>query len=317
MATSNSTNFNQTRNEIISDALQLLGVIGANDTAAANDITFCSNLLNKMVKSWEAQGVHLWTASEAIIALRDGVNKYTLVNSASGDKAGDSAIDTTLTADASSGATTLTLDDTTGMTAADNIGIALDDNTRHWTTIVSVDSSTQVTITSGLASAASSGNTVITYTTKLDRPLNIVAVRYKNSSGVERELRKMGRVEFMRMPNKSNTGTVNSYYYSPQRDNGLLYVYLTPSDANDYLTVSYLRSIQDFDASSDNPDFPQEWLDPITHNLAVRAAPAYGISLSKTNPDLVVTAKTLLEEMNAWDTEEGSLRIVPNHRYDN
>src|SRR5690349_18697247 len=45
-----------------------------------------------------------------------------------------------------------------GMTIADNIGIKLDDSTRQWTTIVSIDSATQITVTDALTSSAGQGN---------------------------------------------------------------------------------------------------------------------------------------------------------------
>ena len=256
MATSNSTNFTQTRDQIISDALQLIGRLGEGETATANAISFCSNILNKLIKHWEAKGLHCWTESEGTLFLVEGQNKYTL--STSGDRATDDStlVETTLTADASS--TTLTLDSTTGMTAADQIGIELDDNTRQWTTIVSVDSSTQVTITTGLTSTASSGNTVFSYTSKIDRPLHIMDARLRNSSNYDRPLTIYGRAQFMQIPNKLNEAPATVIYYSPQRDNGLLYVWPTPdSDMGNRIKFSYLRSIQDFDSSCDNPDLPQ------------------------------------------------------------
>ena len=50
MATSGSVNFNQTRNEIINDAMQLLGVYGVGRTISAEDEVFAASILNKMVK---------------------------------------------------------------------------------------------------------------------------------------------------------------------------------------------------------------------------------------------------------------------------
>jgi hypothetical protein len=313
LATSNSINYSQNRNELISDALQLLGVIGAGESASANDITFCSAILNKMVKAWEAQGIHLWKESEAIIAVIPGKNKYTLAAS-NGDIIGDNPVETTLTASASGA--TLTLSDTTGMTAADNIVITLDDDTHHSTTIVSVDTPTQVTITSAVASVASSGNCVFTYTAAAGRPLNVNNCRYKYNNGIERAMLKMGRSEFMALPNKSMSAPCTAFYYTPQLSNGYLYVYPTPSEPNDTLHISYQKSIQDFDGAADDPDFPQEWLEAITYNLAARVAPAYGLTLSKVNPDILGIAQSSLANAELWDTEEGSVRIVPNNRFD-
>ena len=54
-----STSFSQTRDQISTDALMLLGIYGSEDTPNTNDLNICSNLLNKMLKGWEGQGIHL------------------------------------------------------------------------------------------------------------------------------------------------------------------------------------------------------------------------------------------------------------------
>ena len=311
MATSGSINYSQNRNEIITDALSMLGVVSAGGTATANDVTFCSAQLNKMVKAWQGQGIHLWKECEAVVLLTNDQNKYSL-SSSSNDKMGDNPVQTELTASASG--SSLTVISTAGMTAADNISIEFDDNTRHNTTIVSVDSTTTLTITSALASAAASGNNVVTYTTRSGRPMNIINARYKVNGGVERKIRKMGRSEFMALPNKSNNGVITAWYYSPQLTNGLLYVWQTPDQVGDILLVSYIKSIEDFDASSDDPDFPQEWLECLTLNLAVRVSPAFGLNLQRDNPGLVMDARMGLDELKAWDSEEGSVYFIPGKR---
>jgi len=314
MATSSSTNYNQTRNEIISDALALLGVIGiANgtmETPTAGDITFCSGILNKMVKAWQAQGIHLWKEREGTVFLREDVNTYTL-SSSSTDKAGIDAVETTLSAAATSGASTITVTSSTGMSVSDNIGIELDDGTRQWTTISSI-STTTITLATTLTDDAASGNTVFTYTTAVGRPLNITGARFRNADGTDRPVTLMGRTEFMQIPNKTTTGKTNSIFYSPQLSNGKLYVWPTPDDVADRLKISYIASIEDFDSSTDDPDFPAEWLEALTYNLAVRIAPSYGKRLSKNDPEIIAVAADALLRMQLWDSEQASIQIVPN-----
>ncbi len=236
MATSGSTDYNQTRNEIISDSLQLLGVLGSGETATANDITLCSNFLNKMIKSWQGQGIHLWKESEGTITIVADQYQYTL-------------------------------------------------NSSNYPTI--------------------------------GRPLNITSCRYHYSDGLERKMKKFGRSQYNELPNKSTSeGASTIFYYSPQLTSGELYVWPVPQETADSIIISYVKSIEDFDAAGDNPDFPQEWLECITYNLAVRVAPAFGITLSRVNPDIIQIAQTTLAELNAWDSEEGSIHITPNYRND-
>ena len=70
MATSGSTDFNSTRNEIIYDALRRINVLGENEIASAYDLELTNRVLNRMVKAWEAQGIHLWTKSQAVLFLQ-------------------------------------------------------------------------------------------------------------------------------------------------------------------------------------------------------------------------------------------------------
>lgn len=311
MPTSGTITYNQNRNEIITDVLQHLGVVGSGQTPTANDVTFVSAQLNKMVKAWENQGIHLWAEEEAVIALRNGVNIYNL--SSTGDKAGKDGVSTTTTSIHSAGITTLVVSSVNGMNVSDSIGIQLDDNTMQWTTITAINTATlTLTLNAALTGSSSSGNTVIVYTTILGRPLNIISCRYKYNSGNERTMDKFGRVEFMEINNKNTTGPCTAFYFSPKLSTGKLYVWPTPNTCADLLTITYQRSIEDFSASTDAPDFPQEWLEPITFNLAVRVAPAFGISLMKSKPDILQIAKESLAEAKSWDTEEGSLYVVPD-----
>lgn len=234
MATSGSIDYNQTRNEIISDSLQLLGVIGSGETANANDITLCSSFLNKMVKAWQAQGIHLWKETTATVTLVADTYSYTIS----------------------------------------------------------------------------------------PRPLNIISCRYSYASGIDRPMKKFGRAQYDNLPTKTtSTGPCTVFYYTPQLSTGVLKVWPVPTsteaDALDTLTITYIQSIEDFDDSTDNPDFPAEWLECLTYNLAVKIAPAFGITLSKMNPDIAITAQQGLAELQAWDSEEGSVKITPNYRYDN
>lgn len=313
MATSNSTDYSRTRDQIITDAFIILGVYGTSDTVSANDISFASNRLNEMIKGWESKGIHLWTEQEGAIFLTDDQQSYSL-SSSSADICGDDPRFTTLTANSSS--STLVVDSTVGMTAADNIGVVLDAGTLHWTTIVSVDSTTGLTITSTLPSIASSGNNVFTFTNRIDKPLLIKSARYRYSDGTERPITKKGRVGFMNLPDKTATGPATVIYYSPKVSTATAYVWPVCEDVGECIRISYTRRIQDFDSSSNTPDFPQECYEAATYNLSIRLAPAYGIDTQKLNPDIKEIAQQAMIDMMMWDIEEGSTHIVPNYRYD-
>lgn len=313
MTTSNSTDFTLTRDQIITQALNLLGVYGQGDTVSPNDISFSANALNMMVKAWEGQGIHLWTSSEAALFLTLGQQKYSMKNTAS-DVTGDYPIFNILTNNSSGNSISVT--STVGITINDNIGIKLDSNIIQWTTVSAIPTSTTLTLAASLTSSASSGNSVFSFTTRTDRPLEITSARYRYGRGVERPITKKGRDDFMRVSQKSTTGKANQFFYTPKVSDSWLYMWPTADDVGDCITFSYVRRIQDFDSSTDAPDLPQEWLEAIVYNLAIRLAPGFGIATAKLSPDLVQVAQASLVEMQLWDSEEGSLNIVPNYRYD-
>lgn len=313
MTTSSSTNFNTTRNEIIAAALTLLGVYRPGATISANDYTFCATQLNSMIKRWQTKGLHLWTEAEGTLCLTENQNIYTLSDTTT-DYIGKDTKHINLESDASG--TSLTVTSTVGITAADNIIVALDDNTKHSTTIVSVDSSTTLTINTTLPSTASSGNSVFTYTSEVNRILYIKAGRLITKDGVERPIKLFGRNEFMDMPNKSSTGPTIGIYYTPQLNFGKLYVYPTPQDVNEAINFSYIRVIEDLDNSTDDPDLPQEWIDALILNLAVRVAVTYGRQIRSTNPELITDAQQALIDLYMFDFEEGSIKIVPNEDFE-
>ena len=76
MTTSNSTVFNQTRDQLIAGALRMLGVVAQGESPNAVQITEASEALNMMVKAFEADGMPLWGLTEYTLTMTTGVSKY-------------------------------------------------------------------------------------------------------------------------------------------------------------------------------------------------------------------------------------------------
>jgi hypothetical protein len=123
----------------------------------------------------------------------------------------------------------------------------------------------------------------------------------------------------MLIPQKLLTGQPIILYYSPQTTTGIIYLWPAPGQANNQVRFTYLREINDATNPTDNFDLPQEWLECITYNLAVRIAPAYGINLTSSgisgNPGLVTQAAQYLEELKAWDSGQPFIQFVPGWDY--
>jgi len=223
MATSGSTDYSQTRDDIIKRALRLIGALAQGESPTTDQVTEAAVALNGLVKAWEADGMPLWAIKERTITLQANTNTYTL-------------------------------------------------------------------------------NT--------PKPLKVIQAWYRNTtSNVDVPMRVITRDEYNRLGNKYSAGTPIQVYYEPRRDDGVLHVFPTPSAtdaANVSIHIVYQAPFDDFDQSTDTPDFPQEWYDAVTYGLATRLAPEYGLPI----PD----RKTLWQEMSIikqdalnFGLEEGSL----------
>ena len=311
MATSGSVDFNLTRDEIINDALVQIGAIEAGENPAATDTAFAARQLNRMVKTWQADGVRLWTRREAFLFLVDSQGRYQLGNSSS-DKAAmvDDTVRTELSAAAAAGASTITVDSVTDMAASDNIGVVLDDGTIDWDTIASISTLT-ITLTGTLTSAASTNNQVFTYTTTINRPLRVIAAQRTAKTDVDTPITVVSHAEYQRLPNKTDPGLTNELYYQPERDAGYVYLWPEPNTPNDRIRMTCQFPIEDFDTSAHNPDLPQEWLDCLVWNLAKKLCASYGVPM-ETAALVTVEADDLYTLMTEWDREPQSTMFAPD-----
>jgi len=301
MAVSGSKNYSVTRSDIINAALRKLGEFDSGESPSGSDTSAAATALNLMVKEWVADGADIPLREEITLFLQPGTESYSLGGTA---KATKSYVETTLSSAAASGATTLSLTSTTGMTAADNIGIKLNDNTIHWTTISSVAGTT---IASGLASAAASGNRVYTYTTAALRPQDILFAYRRDKNGLDTEVTLVGESEYQRLTDKDSSGPPVQVYYRQSLSSGTLFVWPTDGGSNTDKVVLVARGLpDDFDASSNTPAFPIEWGNALVWGLAAELAPEYGITGSEFR-DLVAMADNKLQKVLNYNTENASV----------
>jgi len=306
MATSGSKNFSVTRSDITNAALRKLGVYDQGEAPLSSDTQNASLALNLMIKEWAAQGRDTWLRQEVTLFLQPDTQSYSLGTT----HATTSFSETTLSADHTASATSISLTSSSGMTAADNIGIKLDDDSIHWTTISTVDSSTAVTIASGLASAASSGNKVYAYTTKAGRPQKILFAYRRDTSGLDTEVTIIGENEYRRQSNKASSGPPVQIYYNPTLTTGTLYVWPVDGGSTwDKLIFIGQYLPDDFDSSADNPEFPIEWGNALVWNLAAEMASEYGLSEAE-QARIWSIAQAKLRDVLFYDVENASMIIA-------
>lgn len=313
MTTSGTTTFISSRNTIINDALRLINILGENETASAYDLELSNRTLNRMIKSWENQAIHLWTKTTGVIFLQKNQSEYDL-SSTSSDHATTTWYSTTLSANAAIGATSFTASSTVNMTISDYVGIEQADGTLHWTTIATIPDSITFTVNTGITVAASSGNIVWNYTTKLDQPVKVYSANYRSKSNIDVPMNEWSYQEYFEQPSKTSTGTPVNYNFDKQRDNAIIRVWPTPANVNFIMPITFSRKIQDSGTASNTQDFPQEWENAIIYNLAPLLAVAYGKNQGDRYVSLVQEAQFLLQEALDFDNELGSVYISPSYK---
>lgn len=78
MTTSGSIDFVVNRDDIITEALELLGVLGEGQSPTANQLTSCAMTLNMMVKYWQSQGLNIYALANQTVDLVADTASYTL-----------------------------------------------------------------------------------------------------------------------------------------------------------------------------------------------------------------------------------------------
>jgi hypothetical protein len=147
-------------------------------------------------------------------------------------------------------------------------------------------------------------------TVNTPKPLKIVQAYLRHtSSGTDTPLTIITRQEYELLGKKSTTGNPVQIFYEPLLTTGILHVYPVPDAtvaAAYTLSIIYQRPFEDFDATADEPDFPQEYFDCIKFGLADRIAPEHGLAI-QDRQDLRARAKELRMEALGFGSEEGSI----------
>lgn len=310
MATSGSINLTASRDDIITEALELLGVLPEGESPNANQLTASARTLNYMIKSWQADGLNLFAVQKVYLFTNKDQSTYTL-NSSTTDHYTASFTQTALSADALSGATSITVDSISGISASDKIGVYQDDDTVHWTTVSGAPSGATITLASALTAAASDDAVVYAYTSKANRPMRVMeAVVHHAASGTDIPVLVGSRTEYFDQTLKTTDSRVNTIWYDPQVAAPKLSVWPQSDDERDYLILNIQRTLEDLDAASDDVDFPQEWFMALSYNLAMNLGPKHG---KQNLSQLAAIAEREYSRVRASDDESASVFLLPAH----
>ena len=166
--------------------------------------------------------------------------------------------------------------------------------------------------------ATTSYNIGTSQTINTPRPLKIHQAWLRNTDdSTDKPLNILTRQEYDTLSAKSSTGIPVSLFYDPQGGAtayGTIHLWPKPDTTAiaDYTCyIVYQRPFEDFDASTDTPDFPQEWYLPLMWMLAYTMAPMHGVPLEERKL-LLAEASNLKQQALNFGMEEGSLMIQPD-----
>ena len=312
MTTSGVNTLSVTRDEIINMAFEDMGVYAPGmEAPEPGEISTAAVRLNMMLKAWQAANVGLWLHQTATLPLAAAAQSYNL--GPTGANCSTLMGEAALAVAAVTADLTITVDDDTGITNGQYIGIEQDDDTIHWTTVNGVPVANVVTLTAGMVEDAAIGSVVYFYTNKISRPLSIVEARISDVDGNETPLTVLSRNEYLTLPLKSAEGRTNSYYYDPQLTNGILSVWPVNTVLSDKIIFTFRVPVQVFVNLNDTPDFPYEWFDALHYNLALRLCSAFTVPPQR-RAEIKEMAAITLQDADGFDREqEVSIQIVPGY----
>jgi hypothetical protein len=312
MATSDNYVLTETAYSIVKSALLACGAIDPSQSLSDTDLNTGLADLNRLVKYLQTKkNAPLWKQEEGVLFLDAGKTSYILGPGGDESCNYDDFYSTTTDADELTGQTVISVTATGTIANSDYIGIELDDGTRHWSTISSFVADDTITIADALPSAASSGNTVYTYTSTIPKPLKILDnSRFQRTvSDDEIQIKRWSKQRYMDQTDKTSQGDVVNDAFQPLLSTSTYYVWQPARSCKSMVRFTYYKPIEVFDTTANSPDFPAEWSLPLIYNLAKLLIPQYTVPPEKIQT-VMMLAQEYLEDALGFDEEDAPLQVV-------
>ncbi len=325
ISTSNSWDFSLTAAQICARVARNIGVINRGGTINTNDEADILQTLNIVAKEFQgtadlSPGQKIHTRQRVTLMLAKGQQAYligpaatdarssTLIGRTTIDAA--EAISQTVLSVAATSDTTTYPGTTLTMTAADLIGIEQDDGTIHWTTVSSIVAGDTVTVATGIAVAASVGNYVYWFTSRAQRFPVIESAVLRNSSYEDTpiEIYREAASYDAGVADKYADGTPTAILVEPLRINTRVTLNAQPTDVTDQIVMTVLYPAEDYDATTNDIAFPQEWLGYLEWETTLRSCPMFGKAWT---PAMDMSYKNAMKTAKSLNPETSDLYYQP------
>ena len=291
MALSGSKNFEPDVAEYIEEAFERCGI----ELRTGYDARTARRSLNLLFADWANRGLNLWTVAEVTQTVASGITEYPL------------------------GTITLTVADSDSFTIGETITGGSSSVTAS---IITKPLSTTMTITvpSGTFTAAetitgssSSATTTVSSVPSLEdvqSSVDILSAVVKRD-GTDISINRIGRDDYLRIPDKTTTGRVIQYYVD-RLITPVYRIWPSPENNTDQIVYDRMVRIDDADASVNTVEVPWRFYPCLTAGLA------YYLSLKRA-PDRIEMLKAIYEEefvrAATEDQDRVPLTLVPAASY--
>ena len=294
MATSGTYTYSVTAAQVIASAYEDLGIVSPGQTVPTALSTMALRRLNMIAKEWQgtadmSAGMKVWLRKRVTLFMAKGQHQYLIGPGSSDAMATLQYGRTTISANEAAGQTVLSITSNTDtvtspgttvtMAASDNIGIQLDDGTIQWTTISGTPTTT-ATVAAALTVAASAGNYVWWFTNRAQRFTNTDAVMLRDVNYHDSELGqfKAGSDYERRVASKYADGTPTSVLIEPLLTTTRVTLDSQPTDVLKTIVLTVLYPSENYDSTSDDIAFPQEYYLPLKWELQFQLHGGFGVA---------------------------------------
>ena len=297
----------KTAGELIREALRAATISGIELPVNSKDFAAGVSHLNDILRSLQADQIHMWSETEATIPLNRGQRSYTFGT----DHAFTSYQYKTASA-AILGATTLNIGSNSGVLVGDSIGVELSTGVRQWLTVTALNGLDSVDLSGALSASVSDGATVYAYTTAIDQPVRILSVRYADGENLsELQTWHISRDEYYNITDKSDVGNVNQWYFSRQLGATVLNVWPTADNCRRLLRFTFIKPQEIPTDQADQIAVPVEWYNGLKFQLAADLGVTYAIDSNK-QMILEQKAATYMQKARDADQDFTSFSVHPS-----
>lgn len=293
MALSGQYNLNLTFEDVAIETLDRLQIIGDGENITPAMRNRVKSSLNLMLKSWESQGIHLWTYTEGSLFVDYGRSEYQVGGSA---RIGNNFVFTRANAEASAGSSDIFIEPIASearremVQVGSNIGIMLQPEITSsgavvpgtgpfWTTISSIPTVGRIILADPLPVDMPDATFIYTYSSDPLIPIRrVLDCRRFESSDYEIPIVFESRLDYFNLPNKNQLGTPIQVYYSRQEPQGIFYLWSTPANIEQVINFTYERETQIIVNDDDMLDIPTYWLEAVIMNLAEKLTYKFSVS---------------------------------------